>query len=108
MKIRLALLALLMALATFSIGVLLLRKPTIQKPNPGTPATMDLVFYIPKGEHNTGWCSNDAQSWWPARADSRCYEEDKKFGTCASPSVSEPWCNDGDSGEILNQDRRTN
>lgn len=124
MKIRFALLALLLSLAMFAAVLLRPKHNPVQKPNPATaivdstggampvPNSMDLIYIIPKGEHNNGWCSDDAQSWWPARADSLCYAEDKKYGTCSSPSTSEPWCNDGTVGdngqEIKQQERRTN
>jgi hypothetical protein len=131
MKIRFALFALLLSLAMFAAVLLRPKHNPVQKPNPATAIvdstgaampvwdsnpnstdSMDLVYTIPKGEHNNGWCSDDMQSWWPARADSVCYAEDKKNGTCLSPSLSEPWCNDGTVGdggqEIKQQERRTN
>lgn len=106
MKIRIMLLLLVtFALAAFTTGILV-RKPHQKKPNPATAwnpkpdatNSMDLIFAMPKGKRNTGWCSNDAKSWWPARADSKCYEDDQKFGTCEFPSIDEPWCNDGNGG----------
>jgi hypothetical protein len=128
MKIRFALFALLLSLAMLAAVMLRPKHNPVQKPNPATAKNafesksfdptpnstdaMDFFYTMPKGEHNNGWCSYDTQSWWPARADSVCYAEDKKNGTCLSPSLNESRCNDGNVGtdgqEIKQQDRRTN